>query len=88
MWDRRLRGNAQNVDVWAQIIAVRTLVVKPQDDINTWIKFASLCLKSNRQTFAEKVLLRLLGEPLSKDLGDVDLDHAQPEIAYAVLKVS
>lgn len=48
MWWERLSGCQRVVEDWQKIIQVRTLVVSPQEDVHTWLKYASLCRKSNR----------------------------------------
>lgn len=48
MWWQRLSGCQRVVEDWQKIIQVRTLVVSPQEDVHTWLKYASLCRKSNR----------------------------------------
>ncbi|KAI0036252.1 armadillo-type protein [Vararia minispora EC-137] len=40
--------------------AVRTLVLSPDDDPKTWIKFANLCRKNERTQLAEKTINSLL----------------------------
>jgi hypothetical protein len=41
-------------------LAVRTLVLPPGEDIETWLKFASLCRKSGRLSQARSTLVKLL----------------------------
>jgi hypothetical protein len=60
MWAARLNGCQRNVDVWQQILAVRSLVVGPKEDIPTWLKFAALCRKSGRLALSLKVLSSLM----------------------------
>lgn len=48
IWWERLSGCQRVVEDWQKIIQVRTLVVSPQEDVHTWLKYASLCRKSNR----------------------------------------
>jgi FKBP12-rapamycin complex-associated protein len=48
------------VDVWQQILKVRTLVISPKENMEMWIKFANLCRKSDRLELAEKTLRQLL----------------------------
>lgn len=59
MWDDRLRGCAQSVDVWQQVLQVRSLVRKPLEDIDTWLKFSSLCRKNDRLVLSLDVLSKL-----------------------------
>ena len=56
----RLKGCQRNVDVWQQILKVRTLVISPKENMEMWIKFANLCRKSDRLELAEKTLKQLL----------------------------
>jgi len=46
--------------VWQALLAVRALVLPPTEDVETWLKFASLCRKSGRISQAKSTLLKLL----------------------------
>lgn len=46
-WDR-LQGCQPIVEDWQRIIQVHSLVLTPQDDMKTWLKYASLCRKSGQ----------------------------------------
>jgi phosphatidylinositol kinase/protein kinase (PI-3 family) len=59
MWTSRLKGCQRDVDVWQQILAVRSIVVSPKEDIPTWLNFSSLCRKSGRYAMSLKVLTSL-----------------------------
>ena len=48
MWWDRLQGCQRVVEDWQRIIQVRSLVVTAQEDMNTWLKYASLCRKNGR----------------------------------------
>ncbi|EXX76507.1 Tor2p [Rhizophagus irregularis DAOM 197198w] len=81
-WMKRLKGCQRNVDVWQQILKVRTLVISPKENMEMWIKFANLCRKSDRLELAEKTLRQLL-------VGDQKLEilaRASPQVVYAHLK--
>lgn len=45
---------------WQALLAVRALVLPPTEDIETWIKFASLCRKNGRISQARSTLVKLL----------------------------
>ncbi|XP_073268578.1 serine/threonine-protein kinase TOR isoform X3 [Populus alba] len=60
MWTERIRGAKRNVEVWQLLLAVRALVLPPTEDIDNWLKFASLCRKSNRISQARSTLVKLL----------------------------
>eukprot|EP00455_Lapot_gusevi_P043451 TRINITY_DN5289_c0_g1_i3.p1 TRINITY_DN5289_c0_g1~~TRINITY_DN5289_c0_g1_i3.p1 ORF type:complete len:1031 (-),score=314.04 TRINITY_DN5289_c0_g1_i3:149-2875(-) len=64
MWADRLKGCQRNVEVWQQVLAVRSLVVSSSEDIPTWLKFSSLCRKSGRLGLSLKVLSGLMNEDL------------------------
>lgn len=42
------------------LLAVRALVLPPTEDVETWLKFASLCRKSGRISQARSTLVKLL----------------------------
>lgn len=48
------------VQVWQALLAVRALVLPPTEDVETWLKFASLCRKSGRTSQARSTLVKLL----------------------------
>lgn len=48
------------LQVWQVLLAVRALVLPPTEDIETWIKFASLCRKNGRISQAKSTLVKLL----------------------------
>ena len=43
-----LQGCQRVAEDWQRIIQVRSLVVSPSEDMNTWLKYASLCRKNGR----------------------------------------
>ena len=84
-WMKRLRGCQRNVEVWQRIIKVRSMVISPKDDMDTWIKFTNLGRKSGRLGLSEKYLHMLLGV----DNTDYDVpipSNAPPKVVYAHLK--
>lgn len=80
-WNARLLGCQRNVDIWQRMLKVRTLVIKPKQDMEMWIKFANLCRKSGRLGLAEKALNSLLEEG-----DDPNTSKAPPQVVYAQLK--
>lgn len=61
MWHARLSGCKRVVEVWQQILAVRSLIISPRDDIDTWLQFASLCRQSGNLSLSLKVFTNSLG---------------------------
>lgn len=49
-----------NMQVWQVLLAVRALVLPPTEDIETWLKFASLCRQNGRISQAKSTLIKLL----------------------------
>ncbi|PWN43039.1 putative TOR1-1-phosphatidylinositol 3-kinase [Ceraceosorus guamensis] len=91
-WMKRLKGCQPEVEVWQRILSVRSVVLTPRDDTDTWIKFTNLCRKNGRMVLAEKTLNSLLGP----EIGDAESadgiaaaamgPKAPPPVIYAHLK--
>ncbi|CCD24461.1 phosphatidylinositol kinase family protein NDAI_0D01470 [Naumovozyma dairenensis CBS 421] len=83
-WNKRLLGCQKNVDIWQRVLRIRSLVIKPKQDADLWIKFANLCRKSGRMGLAKKALTSLLeedGEPHR-----FNTVRASPLVVYSQLK--
>jgi FKBP12-rapamycin complex-associated protein len=88
-WMKRLKGCQPDVEVWQRVLSVRSIVLTPADDSETWIKFANLCRKSGRMVLAEKTLNSLLGPELNGDgepQSTIAAPKAPPSVIYAHLK--
>ncbi|TMW61633.1 hypothetical protein Poli38472_010696 [Pythium oligandrum] len=97
MWQARLQnGCTRVVDVWQQILAVRSLILTPQEDIDTWLQFASLCRQSGNLSMSLKVFTNALGVQTSTGATSVALpelghvfgygEREQHRVAFAYLK--
>ncbi len=88
MWAQRLRGCQRNVEVWQEVLSVRSLVIPPREDIETWLEFSTLCRKSNRLHLSLQVLSNLLGmDPTLFVLHpDTPLPNDHPQMTLACLK--
>ncbi|CAL9083464.1 unnamed protein product [Musa textilis] len=85
MWNERIQGTKRNVEVWQALLPVRELVLPPSEDIETWLKFASLCRKSGRISQARSTLIKLLQyDPESSP--ENWLYHGHPQVILAYLK--
>ncbi|KAI8028412.1 Serine/threonine-protein kinase TOR [Camellia lanceoleosa] len=60
MWIDRIKGAKRNVEVWQALLAVRALILPPKEDVETWLKFASLCRTNNRINQARSTLVKIL----------------------------
>lgn len=85
MWWKRLRGGQSLVEDWQRIIQVHSLVVSPQEDVHTWLKYASLCRKSRQLKLSHKTLVMLLGCDPSQNQ-ELDLPFVQPHVTFAYTK--
>ncbi|KAF5387292.1 hypothetical protein D9757_005800 [Collybiopsis confluens] len=86
-WMKRLQGCQRDVEVWQRILQVRTLVLRPEDAPQMWIKFANLCRKSDRMVLAEKTLESLLSNDKNRHpIREQQNLKASPDVVYAHLK--
>ncbi|XP_034935910.1 serine/threonine-protein kinase mTOR [Chelonus insularis] len=85
MWWDRLQGGQKIVEDWQKIIQVHTLVISPQDDMYTWLKYASLCRKNGSLMLCHKTLVMLLGVDPS-ETPDEPLPTTHPQVTFAYCK--
>ncbi|KAK4401785.1 Serine/threonine-protein kinase TOR [Sesamum angolense] len=87
MWNERIKGAKRNVEVWQALLAVRSLVLPPTEDAETWIKFASLCRQSGRISQSRSTLTnsyRFVFDP--ETTPDTVRYHGDPQVILAYLK--
>lgn len=85
MWNERIKGTKRNVEVWQALLVVRSLVLPPTEDSETWLKFASLCRKSGRISQAKSTLIKLLQfDP--ETTPETVRYHGPPQVMLAYLK--
>lgn len=83
-WDR-LQGCQRVVEDWQKILQVHSLVLNPQDDMRTWLKYASLCQRAGRLALSHRTLVMLLGvDPTLQS--DMPLPTARPQVTFAYIK--
>ena len=85
MWWSRLQGCQRVVEDWQRILQVRSLVLEPADHEKTWLKYASLCRKSNRLQLSHRALVTILGVDPSTNL-DQPLPTTLPQATFAYCK--
>lgn len=86
MWWERLQGGQKIVEDWQKIIQVHTLVISPQDDMHTWLKYASLCRKSGNLALCHKTLVMLFGIDPSKYPAEQPIPQQPPQVTFAYCK--
>ncbi|KAJ0174518.1 hypothetical protein K1T71_009626 [Dendrolimus kikuchii] len=84
-WWTRLQGGQRLVEDWRRILQVRSLVLTPEEDMATWLKFASLCRKNGAPRQAHKTLVMLLGIDPSINK-DMPLPTHEPRLTLAYAK--
>lgn len=83
MWWQRLQGCQRVVEDWQRIMNVRSLVISPQTDQRTWLKYASLCRNSGRLHLSHRTLVEILGVDPTKNLDQpLPTEHPQATFAY------
>nr|FAA04053.1 TPA: mechanistic target of rapamycin [Lymnaea stagnalis] len=85
MWWNRLKGCQRVVEDWQKILQVRSLVISPEEDMDAWLKFASLCRKNERLALSHKTLVTLLGTDPSKK-PDRFIPTTHPKVTFAYMK--
>jgi hypothetical protein len=60
LWKKRLQGVERNVEVWQQLLSVRSLVEPPNHNVIWWTKFGNLVRKSDRPRKSRTILSTLL----------------------------
>ncbi|CAM9623049.1 unnamed protein product [Chrysoparadoxa australica] len=71
-WRLRLEGCTNEVSVVQSILAARSLILKPEDDLQSWLQLAALCRQSGNFPLSRKVLTYQLGFP---PIGKPDADE-------------
>ncbi|XP_031383805.1 serine/threonine-protein kinase TOR isoform X3 [Punica granatum] len=85
MWYDRIKGAKRNVEVWQGLLAVRALVLPPTEDVETWLKFSSLCRKNGRISQAKSTMIKLLQFDPETCHENVHY-HGPPQVMLAYLK--
>lgn len=85
MWWKRLQDGQRLVEDWQRIIRVHSLVVSPEEDVHTWLKYASLCRKNGSFKLSHKTLTMLLGtDPTANPASSIPTH--QPQVTFAYCK--
>lgn len=85
IWWNRLQGCQRVVEDWQKILQVHTLVVSPEEDVRSWLKYASLCRRNGRLALSKKTLVMLLGQDPSEN-SKVPLPTVHPHVSFAYSK--
>lgn len=88
IWGDRLKVCAPDVSIWEDIMSVRSLVLSPREDMETWLSFATICRRHGRLHLSLKVLTTLLGDNPVHFVTNMNapLPKEHPRMAFACLK--
>jgi len=59
IWQKRMQGNQPIIDDYHRLLLTHSLCLPMAQDLQSWIKLASLCRKSNRLTMADFIFKEL-----------------------------
>ncbi len=60
LWNKRLKGCQKSIEIWEKVLSYRPLLVCPEEDLDTWLQFAELCMRNWQMRLAGDVLETLL----------------------------
>jgi FKBP12-rapamycin complex-associated protein len=87
MWKKRINGCENSIDVWQNIVSIRNVILKPNEQIDTYLKFAKICRKNNNIILSESTLNKLINK---KDYDPNNIEHLldiDPKISFEYLKL-
>ncbi|KAJ2776642.1 phosphatidylinositol kinase- protein kinase tor1, partial [Coemansia interrupta] len=61
-WRRRLDGIQQDVGMWQKLLRLRSMVLRPILDLDTWIKYVNMCRKTEQMKIARHAITQLLDD--------------------------
>lgn len=87
MWQDRLFGARRHVATWMRMLNIRRMIIPFNEDPETYVKFVSLCTKSNEMALAAKTLASMLNVS-QDDIGTVKVPNSsiQPIVAFSYLR--
>jgi len=80
----RLQGCQRDIEVWRRILHLRGLVLEAEDDVDSWIKLANQCRKSDRIELADESLKLLLND----DPSGLDKARQPGAVAFEIVASS
>ncbi|KAJ2271237.1 phosphatidylinositol kinase- protein kinase tor1, partial [Coemansia sp. RSA 370] len=61
-WRHRLSGIQQDVGMWQKLLRLRSMVLRPILDLDTWIKYVNMSRKSGQMRIARDAILQLVDD--------------------------
>ena len=72
IWEDRLNGCERNIDVWQKILAIRSLLLNKNENMDSWLKFSRLALKTGQMQMCRRTLDSLKEEVNSDPKNEYD----------------
>ncbi|CAF1149527.1 unnamed protein product, partial [Adineta ricciae] len=69
IWQKRMQGNQPIIDDYHRLLLTHSLCLPMAQDLQSWIKLANLCRKSNRLTMADFIFKELAHTVLTDQSG-------------------
>ncbi|CAF4010123.1 unnamed protein product, partial [Didymodactylos carnosus] len=86
IWQKRMNGNQPIIDDYHRLLLTHSLVLPMEQDLQSWIKLANLCCKSNRLTMAD-FIFKALAKTVLVDTGNQSQHiHLHSDIISAINK--
>ncbi|CAI7993434.1 Serine/threonine-protein kinase tor, partial [Geodia barretti] len=84
-WWNRLLGCQRNTEDWQRILQVRSIVLSQQEEIQSWVKFASICRRSDKMALSERTLRSILSHDPAYSTEE-PLSDKYPSVTFAFVK--
>eukprot|EP01117_Protostelium_nocturnum_P014316 TRINITY_DN5444_c0_g1_i3.p1 TRINITY_DN5444_c0_g1~~TRINITY_DN5444_c0_g1_i3.p1 ORF type:complete len:2209 (+),score=787.54 TRINITY_DN5444_c0_g1_i3:161-6787(+) len=86
-WKERLAGCDRHIDTWQNILSVRSLVLSPLENVDSWIKFSALCRRNGRIDLSYKTIMNLLGVSANNGrINPFQITNANPRVLFGYIK--
>jgi hypothetical protein len=89
IWWRRLQGCERSFEYWHRLLLVRSIVLSKHKDIRTWLKFSSLCQRTEHVALSEQILENLMPNTTNQTLTndqDNPNNNNNPQISINTLR--
>ncbi|KAJ2752986.1 phosphatidylinositol kinase- protein kinase tor1, partial [Coemansia nantahalensis] len=81
-WRERLSGIQQDVGMWQRLLRLRSMVLRPILDLDTWIKYVNMSRKSGQLRIARDAIAELLDDE-ARYMSELSLGEIDPHIPKA-----
>ncbi|KAJ2807852.1 phosphatidylinositol kinase- protein kinase tor1 [Coemansia guatemalensis] len=81
-WRQRLAGIQQDVGMWQRLLHLRSMVLRPSLDLDTWIKYVNMARKAGQMRIARDAIAQLLHDEALylHDVARGDVDNVSPRL--------